>query len=402
MFHRVICAILAALLPLLVVAPAFAQDEGVPFVICGELSEDDCALLEESALAMQELSSFSLGMDLDMTVGGIPDLPVDPMNFGLAMDGSFSLDENAQAVVQQMSAAMLGGSAEDMEELAANMQQMTLDLYGGMDFDMTMRYNVPAELAEVFATDPDMVVPESIGFEIRMIDGIMYMNLSELRALDPAIEQEITSDWIGIDYIGMIEMQMEAAGGMGEDPFANGAMSGLAAMQFMQQVNDFVDVERLDDVALDGQDGAQFAYSFDVVGFFTSDAFKSYMQDIVAVLGEDADTQEIEQAIAMVDFVAPMLFRDLKIESTYVVGLDDKLAYAATGDFSWDLSSVMQFAAMTDPSVAEAMGDAQPMIDMQVDIEYSDQNAEMEMEVPDDVQMIPLEQLVPQDTSAVF
>jgi hypothetical protein len=200
----------------------------------------------------------------------------------------------------------------------------------------------------------------------------------------------------------MLEMQMDAAGDMGDDPFAGGAMSGLAAVQFMQQVNDFVSVERLDDVALDGQDGAQFAYSFDVVGFLTSDAFKSYMQTLVAAMGEDVDAQEMEQAIAMIDFVAPMVFRDLQIDSTYVVGLDDKLAYAATGDFSWDLSSVMQFAAMTDPSLAEAMGDAQPMIDMQFEIDYSDQNAEMDITVPDDVQMIPLEQLMPQDTSAVF
>jgi hypothetical protein len=189
---------------------------------------------------------------------------------------------------------------------------------------------------------------------------------------------------------------------MGEDPFANGAMSGLAAVQFMQQVNDFVSVERLDDVALDGQDGAQFAYSFDTVGFLTSDAFKSYMQTLVAAMGEDADAQEMEQAIAMIDFVAPMVFRDLQIESTYVVGLDDKLAYAATGDFSWDLSSVMQFAAMTDPALAEVMGDAQPLVDMQFALEYADFGAEMEIEVPDDVQMIPLEQLMPQDTSAVF
>jgi hypothetical protein len=371
-------------------------------VVCGELSEDDCALLEESALAMQDLSSFSMAIDLDMSVGGIPDLPADPMNMGMMLDGSFSLDESAQAVVQQMNQALLSGNAEDLEALAADMQQMTLDLYGGMNFDMTVRYDVPAELAEVFSADPDMVMPESIGFELRMIDGTMYMNLSELRALDPAIEEELTSDWIGIDYIGMLEMQMDAAGDMGDDPFAGGAMSGLAAVQFMQQVNDFVSVERLDDVALDGQDGAQFAYSFDVVGFLTSDAFKSYMQTLVAAMGEDVDAQEMEQAIAMIDFVAPMVFRDLQIDSTYVVGLDDKLAYAATGDFSWDLSSVMQFAAMTDPSLAEAMGDAQPMIDMQFEIEYSDQNAEMDITVPDDVQMIPLEQLMPQDTSAVF
>jgi hypothetical protein len=97
-----------------------------------------------------------------------------------------------------------------------------------------------------------------------------------------------------------------------------------------------------------------------------------------------------------------MLFRDLDVSSSTVIGLDDKLAHAADFSFSWDLSSLMQFAAMSDPSVAEAMGDAQPVISMDMAAEYADFNDEMIFEVPEDVQMIPLEQLVPQDTSAVF
>jgi hypothetical protein len=300
-----------------------------------------------------------------------------------------------------MMMGMLGGSAEDMTAAAADMQQMMLDLYGGMDMNFTMQYTVPPEVAAVISADSEVPMPESLAFEFRMIDGMMYMNVGELRALDPSIEEEITSDWIGIDYLGMLEMQMEQ-GAMGEDPLTAGAASGLAMGQLMSQMQDFVEVERLDDVALDGQDGAVFSYTFDVIGFLTSDSFRGAMEEMLAAMGEDVSAAEMREALSMLDFVAPMLFRDLDITTSTVIGVDDKLMQNQAFDLTWDLSSLLQLAAMSDPAVAEAMGDAEPVISFGFTADYMDFNDEMIFEVPDDVQIIPLEQLVPQDTSAVF
>jgi hypothetical protein len=62
--HRLICAVLAALMPLLMAAPLFAQDDALPFpVMCGELPAEDCALLEESSVAMRDLASYALAFE---------------------------------------------------------------------------------------------------------------------------------------------------------------------------------------------------------------------------------------------------------------------------------------------------------------------------------------------------
>ncbi len=405
MRHRLFCAILAALMPLLIAAPVFAQDNVSPFpVICGDLPEEDCALIEESALAQQDLSSYSMAMTADFSMSGIPDMPADPLAVNLQVDGSFVMDETAKAVAQQfqsMMTGMMSGSTDTMLEMDGNMKQMLLDLYGGIDFDMSFQYTLPPDLADALSQDSEVPVPETLSMEIRMIDGMMYINVADLRALDPSMAEEITSDWIGMDYVGMLEMQMEQ-GSVGEDPFTAGAAGGLGMAQIMSQMTEYVTVERLENVDLGDQEGAAFSYTFDIIGFLTSDSFGAAMENMLPVMGEDMSASDVSEAVAMLDFVAPMLFRDLEINTGTVIGLDDKLTHSTTFDFSWDLASLMQFAAMSDPSLAETVGDAEPAIAFSFTGDYADFNDEMIFEIPEDVQMIPLEQLVPQDTSAVF
>ncbi len=402
MLHRLICAILAALLPLLVALPVFAQDDSSSSpVICGELPEADCALIEESDLAMRDLSSYSIAASADFSMSGIPDMPADPLAVNVQFDGSFAMDDAAKAVAQQKRSLMLGGSVEDAEAMGRNMPDMLRDLFGGMDFDVTFHYTVPPELADAISQDSDVPMPETFAIEMRLIDGTMYINVADLRALDPSMAEEITSDWIGIDYVGLLEMQMQQDS-MEGDPAAASAAASLAMSQFMEEMKQYVSVERLDDTDLGDQEGAVFAYTVDIIGFLTSDSFRTAVENTLTAAGEDMSASDVEEGITMLNFVAPMVFRDLEIGAQTEIGLDDKMLYSQAFDFSWDLASVMKFAAMSDPSVAESLGDAQPAISFSFSGEYADFNDEMLFEVPEDVQMIPLEQLAPPDTSAVF
>ena len=402
MLHRLICAILAALLPLLVAVPLFAQDDPSSSpTICGELSEEDCALIEESDMAMRDLSSYSIAASADFSMAGLPDMPADPLAVNVKFDGSFALDDAAKAAAAQMRSLMLGGSVADAEEMGRNMPDKLRDLFGGMDFDLTFHYTVPPELAAAMSQDSDVPMPESFNIEMRLIDGTMYINVADLRALDPSMADEITSDWIGIDYVGLLEMQMQQDS-MAGDPAAASAAATLAMSQFMEEMKQYISVERLDDTDLGDQKGAVFAYTFDIIGFLTSDSFRTAVENTLTAAGEDMSASDVEEGITMLNFVAPMVFRDLEISAQTEIGLDDKMLYSQTFDFAWDLAAVMKFAAMSDPSVAEAMGDAQPAISFSFSGEYADFNDEMLFETPEDVQMIPLEQLAPPDTSAVF
>jgi hypothetical protein len=400
--HRLICAVLAALMPLLMAAPLFAQDDALPFpVMCGELPAEDCALLEESSVAMRDLASYALAFDADFSMSGIPDMPADPLEVNVQADGSFAMDEAARSVAQQLGALTMGASSQDPAAMSGNMQEMLLDLFAGMDFSLALQYTLPADLAAALTEDAEVPVPETFSIEMRLIDGTMYMNVADLRAMDPSIEEEITSDWIGIDYVGLLEMQMEEAG-VGADPMTAGAAGGLVMAQIMAQMEPFVIVERLDNADLGDQEAAVFSYSFDIIGFLASDSFGTAMENMLPLMDAEMAPGDVREAVTMLGFVAPMLFRDLEINTGTVIGLDDKLMYSQTFDFSWDLASLMQFAAMSDPSLAEALGDAEPAISLNFAADYADFNDEMIFDVPEDAQMIPLEQLVPQDTSAVF
>ncbi len=402
--HRLICAILAALMPLLLAAPAFAQDPApMPGVICGDLSADDCALLEESAMAARDLTSYAMNMSMDFSMGGIPDLPVDPIAFSILFDGRFVLDETSQAVIQRMEELQRVDGQIDMSALAEEMPALVVDLYRGMNFDMTMTYNLPAELADLISQDSEVAMPQEMIFDVRLIDGMMYINLADLRTLIPEGDDSLTADWMGMDYIGLLEMQLAQAG-MGQDSsFTSGAMGGLLAAQIMQDMQQFVSVERLDDVDLSDQQGAVFAYTADVAGFLASDTFLELMRSVTAAMGDEAPSAtEVEQAAQAISFTAPMIFRDLNVETSSTIGLDDKLTHATTFDFSWDLAALVQLAAMGDPELAASLGDAGPLIAFNIILDMSDFNDEMIFEVPEDVQMIPLEQMMPPDTSTVF
>jgi len=407
MYHRLICAILAALMPLLLAAPAFAQGDApaVP-VLCGDLSDEDCAILEGATAAAQNLTSYAAGMSMEIGVSGVPDLPVDPMRLSLLITGRFAYDETAHQVMQRMN-TLQGMSAEDMQALADELPDLMLDLYRGMNFDMTMTYTLPPELAAEMSADSEVTFPETMSFAMRMIDGMMYVNIGELRDLIPDAEDTFTADWMGMDYIGLMEMQMEQGMGGAENPAMMGMMGGLGAAEMMKEMEQFVTIERLDDVDLNGQEGAVFAYTPDVIGFLTSDTFTDFVNQMVAQAaaqaGEDAPSAaEMRQATSMISFMAPMLFRDLEISAQTTIGLDDAMTHSSVFNLTWDLTSLMQFAAMTDPALAETLGDAEPVITLDFTMDLSDFNADMTFETPEDVQMIPLDEMMPVDQSAVF
>jgi len=72
-------------------------------------------------------------------------------------------------------------------------------------------------------------------------------------------------------------------------------------------------------------------------------------------------------------------------------------------EFKWDLSGLMQLAAMSDPSLAESLpAGAVPTINYALDATYGQYNDALEFAAPEDVEIIPLDQLTPGDTSLVY
>ena len=86
-----------------------------------------------------------------------------------------------------------------------------------------------------------------------------------------------------------------------------------------------------------------------------------------------------------------------------MIGLDDFLLYESSFTFDWDLASLVQLAAMSDDSLADAVNAGMaPAMSLTVDMDYGGYGEAITVEVPEDVEIIPLDQMMPADTSAVF
>ena len=389
-------------------APVFAQDDTTtPPTFCGDLDEADCSILETSTEAMQNVSSYALDAQYTFAMSGFPDMPADEIGMAFTMDGSWAMDEAARSAASAMNALARGEPPADPEVAAEEMRQSILDLYQGLAVDLSFTVTTSDELADAITAESDVPFPPELSFGVRMVDGMAYINLADLRPLIPELDS-LTSDWIGIDMVGMLEMSM--AQGDLETPSMPGAtdsaVAGAVYLQMVKLLEQFVTIERLDDVQLADQEGAVFVYSFDLVEFFRSDEFSAFATQIAesGALGEEAPSpQEIEEGLAMLALFSPVAFRDLVVESQVTIGLEDYYTYDTAVEFSWDLTSLLQLAAMSDDNLREALEPGQsPEFTLTFDGAYSDFNQEMEIEAPEDVEIIPLDQMTPQTEDAVF
>lgn len=397
--------LLISLLLLLPTATAAAQDGAPPPALCGDLAAEDCALLTASAEAMKSVPASRLDGAMTVHVGGFPEMQVDPVDMTLEMAGVFLFDEKAMAASAAMNERYRLDPAAALSLSAEELQQLTLDLYAGLDYDLQLRLVLPEAVAAAIGQEGDMTFPTDLSVALRMVDGMVYVDISDFRPMAPELNQ-LKADWIGFDLVGLLEMSMEEAPAADADAFAVSAAAGAAMVQLMTQLEEYVTVERLDDVALDGQEGAVFLTSPDFAGLMGSDEFREVLMQVMAAsaTGEESPSlEEIEQGLEMMGLMAPVLFRDLKLESTSVIGLEDRYLYGTTLNFEWDMAGLMQMAAMSDESLRGAVAAGlSPMFQFTVEAAYGGYGETLEVAAPEDVEIIPLDQLQPGDTSAVF
>ncbi|HMN27563.1 MAG TPA: hypothetical protein PKE45_05350, partial [Caldilineaceae bacterium] len=70
MRKKVMLVLLLVALMVFSAAPVFAQDLPKPF--CGQLSEEDCTILQEAQSAQLGLSSYTSSVDATTSVAGLP------------------------------------------------------------------------------------------------------------------------------------------------------------------------------------------------------------------------------------------------------------------------------------------------------------------------------------------
>lgn len=396
----------ALLLTSSLVMPVLAQDSPLtPPVLCGDLATTDCDILKASAEVMQTVSSYAFATEYNVFLTGIPEMEVDTVDITFGADGMLEVDPESMAAMKSLTEASMAGDAEAVQAVMADLPATVLDFYRGLGFDGTIRLTMPEEVAALISEDSDVPFPADLTLAFRIVDGMFYMRIADLKAHAPELE-EYPSEWIGFDLVGLMEQGM-AAGDTSQMDATSMAQSMIfagLANQMMSAMEQFVTVERLDDADVAGQTAAVFQSSVDMVDFFGSNEFASFVRDMVVLAGADdaQTTAEIDQGLMMVGLMAPMIFGGMEVDNLMTIGLDDYYLYAQDFSFSWDLSQLLGLAAMSDPALAEALGDAEPLIEFAFTSSFDQFNEDFDLTAPDDVEIIPLEDMAPDTMDAVF
>lgn len=387
-------ALLVLLLVALLAFPTgsvFAQELPAPF--CGQLSEADCDILVMSQEAQLDATSYTSSVDATTTIVGIPGLPAEELAFNWVQDTVIHTDPE---VMRRMVELQTQG-AEAMMENFDELMDLTVQLYRTLGLDVMINFTMPAEIADTLAMQSGIAVPEEITLHVILNDGFAYISTAGLEFIDPSLPD--LADWIGIDLAGMVEKGVAQSTAAQDQAQREAMMQSMAFSSMLSSdevrglLEDFVQVERLDDDEVNGTEVAVFETGFDFAGFLASPGFWTLIEEnldtINAMSEANLTAQELQQARMAVTFLGPALLQGLQFSSTSSIGLEDYYPYAQMLDFRWDLSGLLTFAAST--GALPPGSPTRALVSLEIDAANADFDAAPDIEAPEDALIIPLE-----------
>ncbi len=380
------------------VGTAFAQDDmTTPF--CGDLAEADCTLLQDSQKAMMDVSSYNASATYDATLAGIPGLPADGVNVNVAVDGAFAMDDAAMAAAQMY----VGKDQQAVMDLLAKDAQPLADLIKGWSVDATLNVDMTPELADAFSAQAGLTIPATASVGLILVDGVLYADLSDFADFGAP------QGWIGVPVGELLQAQVDAGvfadAAMQMDPAnmdpTTAASLGMANMITgdAKQFEQFMSVMRGEDVDVDGATAAVFDTKIDMAALVASPEFAALVKTLAdsgALEGTGLTAADIEQNLPMLGMMAPMIFADLNVGNSVTVGTEDMYVYNTSTEFSWDLSGLIQMAAMSGALPAGMDASAPVSVSVMTSVDHSDFNGEQMVEAPADAMMIPADSFMVQ------
>jgi hypothetical protein len=345
---------------LLILTGLIQAQEAFP-TFCGSLVEADCKILQQSAVAMRELESTTFMLQADLTVSNIPDSPFESFTVHLNGEGSFAGDFSSFMPLAQQSELI---DTEAMYTLMA-------DALHTVKADITLTLELPQELRDVMANE-EQALPATLTFDLRMIDGVAYINLTELAALVP---EAVPAGWVGLDmaeFYGTVLPQM-----------SNEALAEFDMMSLVQTLMEpdnlaqFITIERLPDSEVSGQDTAVFEMQLNYLTLVELPAFREML---ISMLPAE-DSVDVE---AMLDTIRAM-YSGLLVVITQNIGLDDLLIHETNVDMTWDLAAF-----------ADTIGEpAAAVVELNFVLTSESFNTAFEVPAPENATLLPLQQMMP-------
>lgn len=354
--------VLITVLLLAVSGSALAQ---VPS-FCGSLSEADCAVFTAASQAMAQADSASTDFNLDLTIGNIPDAPFDSLAFNLNGQGVYHIEPG---LMEKYTALQSDPSAllQDMTQLGTLMS----DVFNGFDGQLTLSLTLPDEVVAM-AAESDTTIPNTLTVELRMVDGVGYINLSSLAESLPK-EAGIPSGWYGLEIAKLMENVMDMAMSQLEDMEMFGMDTDMMSQFYDPEfLNSYLQIERL----ADSDGAAVFQMTMNLAALADSEAFRDLMKQQMEASGQTLSEADLEQAMDMV----MQMYEGMEMQALYLVNLSDNTMRSMDMTMNWDMSSMM--AAMGESDVAA------PTFAMNFNMTYGDYNAAPAVVAPENATVI--------------
>jgi hypothetical protein len=343
----IVLILLTLILAATVIAPAMAQDD----VFCGELSADDCAILENSNSVMNGLTSATADLDIQIDVENIPDVPT--ININLSGTAAYSADMSALAALS---------SGEPLEGEAA--LDALLEAIGGFDGSLDLVLTVPQD----FAATAGLPFSE-LNLELALVDGVGYINFDALdEAFGGLLAAQNLTGWGGINFVDLIN-QAIADDPTLLDQFTTGLSAGStvdpAALAGIEGLADYITITREGD--MDG--AAVFTTNIDFGGAVSDPAFQDFIQQTIEASGQALSDSDFQQAIGLLQLVG----NDVTLTSTQFIDPATGYLRSTEVNFSLDLTTLLAASGQTV--------DGDSIVSIVLTVDYSGQN-ETTVEAP--------------------
>lgn len=332
-------------------------------VFCGDLPQADCQILESAQTAAMTMTSARAAFEAQLTVANIPDTPFKSLAFSLEGSGQYAIDA---ALMEKYA-----GLETDPAALLSDMSQfgpLVADLLTGFSGQLNLTLTLPSELLETLPSE-GVQIPPKLSVELRMVDGVSYVNLSALAEAMPTAG--IPGGWYGLELAKLLQNVFEMfAGSLDGAELPGFDPSALTQFSDPELIGEFMTLKRLPDAQVDGQAVAVFEGALDYTRLASSEVFKGLMRQQMEAMGETLSDAELNQ---MLDLVGQM-YQGLTFTFTQAVDLDEFYPRQTTLDFQWDLAQMM--AAIGEDS------EAAPVIGLKLTSMLSDFNQPMAIKPP--------------------
>ncbi len=289
---------------------------------------------------------------------------------------------DGSGAVSGMSAIQID-PATMMSDYGTMLQNVLSNLNGNFKVTVT----VPPELMQ--QADPG--TPDNLTLDVRMVDGVGYLNLDELQ---PVINDPSVKGWYGLDFAGLMKGLLEQNPNMFDlSKMGMGAMATETnPLNYMQQFQDpaflsqFMTITRTDDGS---GDTATFQTSIDLSALMSSPQMQDLMKQQIEAQGTNMSSQDIQSALAM----SNQMFTGTTFTVTEVISTTDYYLQSVTGEMHYDLSGIMNsVSAMSGTPEATMTGT--PTVDATFTVNYSDFNSAPVTTAPENPTLLPYQMLL--------